>query len=190
MGTVAVSVRRWRTAAVAGLLCSALLAGCSDDDPDPIVADPPASPSASSSSASASAAPEPWQVRSKAGAVAFVEHWVEVFNEAGRTGDTAALRAISGPACKACLGYADQLDELYANGGRFESNGWTVTAIGASDRLPLSQMSVGMRIERAPEAVIRANGKRKQFPGGFANYSAEPRWRAGGWSLASLVNVS
>ncbi len=67
------------------------LAGCTDD-PQPRFEEPTESPSASESTSSAAAEPEPWEEKSKAGAVAFARHWVEVFNEAQTSGETAALR--------------------------------------------------------------------------------------------------
>lgn len=187
MGTT--RVRRLRAAAVTALACLLLLAGCGGDDPAPLVADP-TPPASVTPTPTVSAAPQPWEERSKAGAVAFVEHWVEVFNEAGRSGDTAALRDLSGGSCQACLGYARMLDELYGQGGRLDSDGWRILQIGVSERLPIDALTVGFRVERSPEVVIRADGKRESFPGGQANYAADPRWRAGQWQLESLVNVS
>ena len=74
--------RRWMAAAV----CVPLLAvgGCSDDEPEPKFA-PSESPSPTESS---TPAPEAWEVKSEDGAVAFAEHWVDVFNEAHGSGET------------------------------------------------------------------------------------------------------
>ena len=72
--------RRWMAAAV----CVPLLAvgGCSDDDPEPKFA-PSESPSPTDTS---TPEPEAWEVKSEDGAVAFAEHWVDVFNQAQRPG--------------------------------------------------------------------------------------------------------
>ncbi len=98
------------------------LAGCTDD-PEPRFEEPSESPSASEST-SAAADPQPWEEKSKAGAVAFARHWIDVFNEAQATGETSALKALSAEACKSCQGYIGQLDALYADGGHLETSGW------------------------------------------------------------------
>ena len=69
--------RRWLAAAV----CVPLLAvGCSDEEPTPKFA-PSESPSPSETT-TPTAEPEAWEVKSEDGAVAFAEHWVDVFNDA------------------------------------------------------------------------------------------------------------
>lgn len=190
MGTVAVSVRRWRTAAVAGLLCSALLAGCSDDDPEPIVADPPASPSASSSSASASAAPEPWQVRSKAGAVAFVEHWVEVLNGASRSGDVTRFREVSSPGCESCIALAERITALYEQGGRINGDGWQVEQAAVTAGSSNSRPVLAVRIDQPFQVVQFANGKTERYPASASTFEAALLWRTGRWEMRRLEIVA
>ncbi len=80
-GRVPAARRRRRLAALA-CACALAMSACSGEDPEPIVSDSP-SGSASPSESPSEATKQPWQKRSKAGAVAFVKHWVDVFNEAG-----------------------------------------------------------------------------------------------------------
>ncbi len=70
-----------RIAGAALVLVLTAGAGCTDD-PEPRFEDPTGSPSASDTTSPAADEKEPWEVKSKAGAVAFAKHWVEVFNEA------------------------------------------------------------------------------------------------------------
>ena len=87
-------MRRHLAYAATGAVVLALT-GCGDD-PEPRVADPTSTPKSSSSpSASAAIEKEPWEEKTDDGAVAFVEHWLEVFNEMQRDGDQDDLRALS-----------------------------------------------------------------------------------------------
>ncbi len=71
-----------RAIVTAGLVAAVMaLAGCTDE-PEPRFEEPTETPSASDPTSSAAAEPEPWEEKSKAGAVAFARHWVELFNEA------------------------------------------------------------------------------------------------------------
>ena len=147
-------VRRLRAAAATALCAALLLAGCSGD-PEPIVPEATGTASASpSASPSASAAPQPWERRTKAGAVAFVEHWVEVFNAAAASGDVGGLRQISSTTCEACQGYAEMIEDLYAQGGRLESDGWSVVQAGVAPSGDIANLSVGLQIRRSQERII------------------------------------
>lgn len=143
-------VRRWVAAAVVVPL---LAAGCSDD-PEPNFGQSP-SPSPTEST-SAAAEPKAWEEKSEAGAVAFAKHWIDVFNEAKSTGETASLANVSGEACGSCSNFVDFLDELYGTGGRFESNGWRVTQVSPGTVRGMGA-EVSMRIRQSPEQVHRRN---------------------------------
>jgi hypothetical protein len=170
---------------VALLVATLLLAGCSEE-PQPRFEDPTPSPSETSSS-SAPPEREPWQVKSRAGAEAFAEHWIETFNEAQATGDTAMLRASSVASCKTCNGYAKQIERLYGAGGRLRSDGWTVLLAAAGPGQVTDEAQVNLRVSRSPQRVIAGNGQVRRFPGGRATFSAELEWRDGQWQMARLV---
>ncbi|MEZ5194352.1 MAG: hypothetical protein R2734_19035 [Nocardioides sp.] len=53
----------------------------------------------------------------------FIRRWIAEYNTMQNSGETAAFRAMS-EKCDPCLGIADQVDEIYANGGRIETSGW------------------------------------------------------------------
>jgi hypothetical protein len=175
-------VRRWVATAVVVPL---LVAGCSDD-PEPRFEQSPApSPTESTSEATA---PEAWEVKSEKGAVAFAKHWIDVFNEAQRTGGTAPLQAISGPGCGSCDGFVEMLDDLYANGGHLESQGWRVLQSVPAPGMPARRPEVTMRIVRTPQRIYESDGsKPESFSGGRATYSARLEWNARGWQMADLV---
>jgi len=160
-------------------------AGCSDE-PEPRFGDPTESPSASESTTSAAAEPEPWEEKSKAGAVAFARHWIDVFNEAMLSGSTKEMRAISGPGCKACEGYSDQIDDLYAKGGRLEGDGWVVDVSSVPPGPITSRAQVSLRITRTKQSVFTGKGAVRKYDATHATYLAELGWTEATWRMASL----
>jgi hypothetical protein len=174
-------VGRWVATAVVVPL---LVAGCSDD-PEPKF-EPSPSPSPSEST-SEPAEPKAWEVKSEAGAVAFAKHWIEVFNEAKSTGDTAELEEMSAETCTSCTNFVNFLNQLYGHGGRFESTGWHVKEVSDPVSLRGSKAGVSMRIRQSPERVHRANPPEvEHFPGGLVTYSAGLEWRNGNWVMTRL----
>ena len=84
-----------RAIVTAGLVVAVMaLAGCTDE-PEPRFEEPTETPSASDPTSSAAAEPEPWEEKSKAGAVAFAGIGLSLQRVLDATGDTAALEALS-----------------------------------------------------------------------------------------------
>lgn len=183
------SVRRSLAAAACLPLLVVAVAGCGGGDPAPIVAEPPPSSSAPASP-SASAEPEPWEVRSKAGAVAFVEHWVEVFNEAGATGETEGLEAVSGPDCTSCSQLIDQITRMYSSGTRVESAGWQVLVTEAVASQQKAPFDIAVRIKRPPQRVIDADGNLMKFSGSTQTYGVVVAWNGDSWQLNRFNQIA
>jgi hypothetical protein len=80
--------------------------------------------------------PEAAKENSRAGAIAFVRHYVELQNYATRTGDTDALRRVISPKCSECLAVPDFIDKTYRAGGRIEGKGWDVLAVAFVSNAP------------------------------------------------------
>jgi hypothetical protein len=178
-------VRSIRRYVVAAVLLPLLAAGCSDD-PQPKF-EPSASDSPSEST-SDPAQPKAWEVKSEKGAVAFARHWVYVFNEAQRTGNTEPMEAISGPGCGSCNGFVEMLDDLYADGGHLESRGWRVLESVPAPGMPAREAEVTMTILRTPQRIHEGDGsKPESFSGGRATYAARLGWTGGQWQMADLV---
>ena len=79
---------RW---ALATLLAACLLAACSDDDPEPDIADP--TPSATASSSAATVSPSPSESATPVlGPEETVQAWVDARNAALQDGDTTEVR--------------------------------------------------------------------------------------------------
>ena len=114
---------RSRTASVAvGLvlstgLATGVLAGCSGGEPKPRIA--PSSPVSASASESPSASDD-------RGPVDTVKAWVAARNDALRGRGVSAVARLSSADCKTCDGLILPIKQVYANGGRFRTNGWRV----------------------------------------------------------------
>jgi hypothetical protein len=106
-------------AVLAALVAGCLLVACSDDDPEPKVADP--TPSAAHTSSTAPTAPSTGAIRDPESTLGA---WVAAQNEALATGSTAALRALEADECQGCADFPDAIDETYNAGGSYEGGAW------------------------------------------------------------------
>lgn len=76
--------------------------------------------------------PEAAKANTKAGAVAFVRHYVDVLNYAQSTGDVGELRRLGGPTCKSCSQVARLLKGLWERGGYVRGGTWKIRRIPRS----------------------------------------------------------
>ena len=165
------------------------LAGCTND-PEPRFEEPAESPSASESTSSAAAEPEPWEEKSKTGAVAFARRWVDALNEAQVSGDVERLRASSTPRCVTCRDLTAQLEALYKAGGRMETRGWRVLLVGPPAGVVSRSAKVTLRVERAPQRVFEGNGPPQRFEGDRSTFSAGLIWHDDQWLMDELVRFA
>ncbi|MCW2748666.1 MAG: hypothetical protein JWP10_1808 [Nocardioidaceae bacterium] len=110
--------------------CVVVLASACSSSTDPIEPKDPKI-SAATPTAVAPTLPPAAAADTPEGAIAFVEHYVELLNYASDTGDVTALRAASDPTCKGCNSYIKLYEETYANGGYFRDPGWKVSEISS-----------------------------------------------------------
>lgn len=66
------------------------------------------------------ALPEVAKQETKEGFLAFVEYWFDLINYGYETGDVEPVRAISGPNCKICVNFYEDIPVPYAAGGWLE----------------------------------------------------------------------
>lgn len=62
-----------------------------------------------------------------AGAIAFVRHYIDVFNYASNTGDVAELQLLSDPKCEGCTSYIDTIQSSHSSGGDIEGFRWSIS---------------------------------------------------------------
>ena len=154
-----------------------LLASCSDD-PQPIepTASAPAKPTA------APTLPAKAEKETPDGAIAFVAHWIDVFNFSASTGDLMALRELNGPACKGCDIYEGIVSK--ANSGAAEVRGfrWSPGEAHLSDERQL-EVSVTSRPYEIRES---ANGGWSKVPGDSYRLGFDLEWTSGHWQVGEL----
>jgi hypothetical protein len=103
----------------------------------------------------------------QAGAEQFAGYWVDQINAASASGETEELRSLGLKSCDVCSDFPQQLETIYAAGGRVESENWTIKNVvpeaGNSDE------RVGMLLTvQVPENTVYAseNAEPQKFPGG------------------------
>src|SRR5689334_5309504 len=118
---------RQQLAVVVGVLCFAV-AGCGGS-PEPKSL-PKKSPSPSASrSVTPPVMPDAAKETTKAGATAFVRHYVDVLNYATFTGDTEPAHSLDGGKCKSCERMLASIESIYSAGGHVEGGAWTPTPV-------------------------------------------------------------
>ena len=96
----------------------AFAAGCGGSNPSPSPSPTPQpSPTATATGKVAPPLPPAATAHTKAGAIAFVRHYVAMFNYAQSTGDTRSLRRLGLRDCISCTDVADAIDKVYRAGG-------------------------------------------------------------------------
>ena len=141
---------RW---ALVTLLATCLLGACSDDDPEPDIADP----TASASSSSAPVSPPP-TVTTALGPEETVQAWVAEWNAALATGDTTTLAHYENPDCRNCDDLSGVIEDVTAAGGSFTGGDWSIVV---SKVVPIHdqrvKVNVGMKV--AAGSTINSAGE-------------------------------
>lgn len=140
--------------AIAALLLLGLLVSCSDDEPS---SDPPEP--TGSATVTDRVPPSPSgdsRDPTKAGAEAFVELWVDSFNYAMQTGDTATFRPLSSNECTSCQAVIKKIEQIYGPGGHVESDGWLIEKFSGTSLAGNSKASVTAVIALSPQLIHRA----------------------------------
>lgn len=183
------AVRRAVAAACLPLLVGSVSAGCSggDEPPEPIIDQQAVTSEATPSpTPSATPAPDPWKERTKAGAVAFVKHWVELHNAALITGRTDALEEVSGSRCVSCNAIITALENLYEAGGSIRGEGFRILQIGTAVYQSTRPVDVAVRVEATGQVVIDAEGKRRRNEAQISNLTFELTWSRDRWRVTEL----
>jgi hypothetical protein len=177
---------------LAGVVVSTLLlAGCSGDEPTagpPKPAEPPTSPVTTTSPTPAPPVlPAAARENSKAGAVAFAHHYIDLINYASGSGDVRGLRAVSGPRCASCQNFVSILRDLYRGGGFVQGGEWTVESYSVIAAGPPKIWLVSMNLSAAPQLVHPgADAPSDRRAGGKFAASLYAEW-AGSWRVWRLV---
>ena len=161
--------------AIAALL---LVASCTDD-PEPIEPKPTASPKPT---ATAPALPTEATKETPDGSIAFVAHWIDVFNFSANSGDLTALRELNGPDCEGCEIYDDIVAD--ANRGSAEVRGFRWSP-GKAHLSKEQQLVVTIR--SSPYKVREsASDEWSEIRGDSYQLGFDLEWSDGRWHVAEL----
>jgi hypothetical protein len=173
----------------AGVLVGAVFAtaACGGDPSSSPSPSPSVSPSPSPSSTAPTPPPLPDAARkdTKAGAVAFVRHYVELLNYAQFTGEVRPLEEVSAKTCETCNSVAQVIDDLYAKGGMVKGGertlGRHLAQRGAEGGVIL------FRVRSTPQTIIVPGEQARELPGGdkseeFHVASSGADWEVTRWS--------
>lgn len=172
------------------------LSSCSEGAPTPkplassTSTTSPASTPGPSTSASAPAAgtlpPEARTgARTKASAEAFMERYIQAFNAATATGETAVLAAMGDGTCESCSAASGRVERLYDRGGHISSAGWTLKRMAIAMTPGGAKVSVDINL--SPQVVIeRANSPTTRYKGGQISTTFLLSFRQSRWLVDEI----
>lgn len=144
------------------VLATILAIGACSSEPTP--KEPPRSPTPTATTPADAAPTPPAQASedSPEGAAAFVNHYIDVFNYAARTGDVEGLSEISSPDCTGCQRYIKLYRDTYAAGGYFKGKDWDLSNLRTESENTtwLIRSSVD-----APAGTLRSDEDSEEQPG-------------------------
>lgn len=177
-------------AALATAALVALVAGCGGESPKPTsLPSTSASPSPSASpSATPPVLPAAAKSKTKAGAIAFARHFIELVNYASAAGQTKELRANFNSLCTKCTAFADTIDQTYSDGGRIEGGAWharTLRYYGIRNEVAFVDAIVDFD---AQSWTKRAGAESTKYPASRNHLKAfNLRWTStGAWAVSAL----
>ena len=180
---------------VAGLgtaLLVALAGGCTSNAetsplPEPTVS---ASPSPSASPTPPEHPAEAEGTTPKA-AKAFARFWVETMNYAAATGDTSRADSVTTPRCDSCNEMLTRIAEVYAAGGEFRGEGWSVRQLRYQPFQPRRQPVVSVGIRVSPQVLIASEGSKPHtYDGGRNQLNLHLVFARAGWKVDALERLS
>ncbi len=167
---------------IALLMTTALLfAGCTNE-PEPKEPDATSKPTPT---ATVPSMPAEAKEGSDEGAIAFVKHYIEVFNYASNTGDVEELQKLSDSDCGGCTEYIDLFRKTYADGGYFKDSDWQLNTITAEAQG--SEMVVFAHLS-APKGRYKTSTKstERAGEGESTDVTLVPAPTSSGWILTQF----
>ena len=163
------------------VVAALVLTGCGDSA-DP--ASPPRASPTSTSSPSVSAAPSlppAAAAHTKAGAIAFVRHYIALINYSQATGDVTALDRVEATNCSSCRSVRKQLTKMYRAGGWIRGGQLQVVKVQALRGATTGSFNVDVAVRSRPERVREADGQMHRIPGGGNIITVIVHPRNSGW---------
>lgn len=98
------------------------------------------------------------QANTKAGAIAFVRHYVDLLNFLQSTGNPTGLHAIESGACRSCTQVRVGISKIYNAGGHIIGGSWTESTAPAALKNGEGKWIVRIGFEHSVQSVIRRSG--------------------------------
>jgi hypothetical protein len=128
---------------------------------------------------------------SEAGAVAFLQWWVEMYNHVEATGETELVFEHSEPGCTFCQNFVDDVEPVYAAGGRIEREAPTrFLDVDSTPPDTNSYVLVTLRVSSGASATYGTSGELlRSAPGDDPPFTAVVgiQWKQGEWQLVDLA---
>jgi hypothetical protein len=167
------------------------VAACSGDDPEPKVAPSTASGSSSPSASGVDASPGPEVPAvatelSRIGAERFVDYWFRALSYGMTTGDTRVVGEISSPGCGSCHALIQQIEDLYARGGRVKTAGWAVEGKTIDGQFDSEAPSFLLRVNEASRVLLDGRKIVDRTPMAKIPMHIQLARGSEGWTVADL----
>jgi hypothetical protein len=172
----------WLVGIVVGAL---LLAGCSGDEPSasPPSEPPSMTPAASPPTPTPPSLPASARKPTKAGAVAFAYHFVDVLNYSAASGHLNELHRVSTSSCVSCRNVARGLSDVYEAGGSLRGGDLTVKGHSAL-RGNASLWTVGLEVSTAPQVIkATSNAPSRRVKGGSYSLTVDVKRQGFRWVI-------
>lgn len=178
-------------AVVAASACLGLgLAGCGGSAKPSTLPKPSAS-SSPSPSATPPVLPAAAKEKTKAGAIAFVRHYVDVLNYATFSGETDTARKLDGEHCESCERMLAAIDAIYENGGQVEGGAWKPSPVSQAPQPGGNGWAVDTKISYGPQDVVPSKGaEAKHYTGGGRLVTFLVEYRSGTWAVSEWTRAS
>ncbi len=166
---------------IVAITLASALAGCGGNPK----AQPSPTPNTSpvSTTPSAPAMPDEANRKTKAGAAAFVRHYIELLNHLEATGDEGPLLAVSSPDCRSCSSVIEAANKIYDAGGHVEGGRWSVDEVTPS-RPAVATWTVRIKGRIAPSKVVTGSTDTERSGTGGPASAEFVLTFDGGWKVA------
>lgn len=173
---------RLTLAAVIGALGFGV-AGCGGSaEPQPLPR--PTASTSPSPSATPPVMPAAAKEKSKAGAIAFARHYVDLINFAQSTGHVAELRAVEDAGCKSCQRADAYLEGLYKSGGSIRGGEFKIKSVSSVKNPETRGWLVELGVEFGPQVVDHPEPEKDEHPkGGQLPLNVQVAEHENGWRV-------
>jgi hypothetical protein len=181
------------TRLLAALVAAALLlAGCGGSPKPSTLPSRTPTPSPSvSPSRTPPALPDAAKANSRAGATAFIAHYIDVLNFVTFGGNVEAAKSLDNGRCKSCNNMLGAIASIYAQGGRVDGGAWAATILDVLRHPDHKAWTVDTKISYGPQTVVRKTGaKPEHYSGGGRVVTFILTYSSGTWKVAEWTRAT